>query len=78
MPEQKKILILAGPNGAGKTTFANAFLPSEIGCPIIINAELIAVGVAPFQSETAVVAAGRLCSADSIQFDQVDKNLVDA
>jgi predicted ABC-type ATPase len=56
----KKIIIIAGPNGAGKTTFAKEFLPSEAGCPIFINADLIAAGIAPFQPETAAVAAGRL------------------
>jgi predicted ABC-type ATPase len=56
----KKIIIIAGPNGAGKTTFAKEFLPSEAGCPIFINADLIAAGIAPFQPETAAISAGRL------------------
>lgn len=56
----KKIIIIAGPNGAGKTTFAKEFLPSEAGCPIFINADLIAAGLSPFQPETAAIAAGRL------------------
>lgn len=38
----KRILIIAGPNGAGKTTFAQEFLPGEAGCPIFVNADLIA------------------------------------
>ena len=45
---QKKIIIIAGPNGAGKTTFAEEFLPKEANCPIFVNADLIAAGLAPF------------------------------
>jgi predicted ABC-type ATPase len=41
-PQAKRIYILAGPNGAGKTTFAREFLTREAGCPIFINADLIA------------------------------------
>jgi predicted ABC-type ATPase len=56
----KRIIIIAGPNGAGKTTFAREFLPSEAGCPIFINADLIAQGISPFAPESAAIAAGRL------------------
>lgn len=56
----KTILIIAGPNGAGKTTFAEEFLPNEAQCPIFVNADLIAKGLAPFSPETAAVKAGRL------------------
>lgn len=57
---EKKIVIIAGPNGAGKTTFAREFLPNEAGCPIFVNADLIAVGLSPFQPELAAVKAARL------------------
>lgn len=57
---EKKIAIIAGPNGAGKTTFAREFLPNEAGCPIFVNADLIAAGLSPFQPELAAVKAGRL------------------
>jgi predicted ABC-type ATPase len=57
---QKKIIIVAGPNGAGKTTFARSFLPAEAKLPRFINADLIAVGLAPFAPETAAVKAARL------------------
>lgn len=57
---QKKIIIIAGPNGAGKTTFAREFLPNEAGCPIFINADLIAAGFSPFQPEQAAIKAGRI------------------
>ncbi len=57
---EKKIVIIAGPNGAGKTTFAREFLPNESGCPVFINADLIAAGLSPFQPELVSVKAGRL------------------
>lgn len=57
---EKKIVIIAGPNGAGKTTFAREFLPNEAGCPIFVNADLIAAGISPFQPERAAFRAGRL------------------
>lgn len=60
MSTEQKIVIVAGPNGAGKTTFAREFLPQEAHCPVFINADLIAAGLAPFQPETAAIRAGRL------------------
>jgi predicted ABC-type ATPase len=59
-PAGKQILIIAGPNGAGKTTFAKEFLPNEAGCPVFINADLIAAGLSPFAPDLAAVKAGRL------------------
>jgi predicted ABC-type ATPase len=58
--QPKKIIIIAGPNGAGKTTFAREFLPNEAGCPIFVNADLIAAGLSPFQPELASIKAGRV------------------
>lgn len=60
MHPDRKVIIIAGPNGAGKTTFAREFLPYEAGCPMFVNADLIAAGLAPFAPETAAVQAGRL------------------
>jgi predicted ABC-type ATPase len=60
MPAARKVIIIAGPNGAGKTTFAREFLPNEAGCPVFVNADLIAAGLAPFAPETAAMHAGRL------------------
>ena len=60
MTGTQKIIIIAGPNGAGKTTFARQFLPKEADCPIFVNADLIAAGLAPFSPETAAIRAGRL------------------
>lgn len=56
----KKIIIIAGPNGAGKTTFAREYLPNEAACPVFVNADLIAAGLAPFAPEVAAVKAARL------------------
>ncbi|MBL8388211.1 MAG: zeta toxin family protein [Hydrogenophaga sp.] len=60
MNPERKVIIIAGPNGAGKTTFAREFLPREAACPVFVNADLIAAGLAPFAPETAAVQAGRL------------------
>ena len=60
MSEPLEVFIIAGPNGAGKTTFAREFLPQEARCPVFINADLIAAGLAPFAPETAAIQAGRL------------------
>lgn len=57
---QPRVLIIAGPNGAGKTTFAREFLPNEAGCPVFVNADLIAAGLAPFAPEAAAIPAARL------------------
>ena len=54
------MIIIAGPNGAGKTTFAREFLPMEAGCPVFVNADLIAAGLSPFAPEKAAIRAGKL------------------
>lgn len=56
----RRVIIIAGPNGAGKTTFAREFLPNEAGCPVFVNADLIAAGLAPFAPESAALQAGRV------------------
>ena len=56
----RRIIIIAGPNGAGKTTFAEEFLPHEANCPIFVNADLIAAGLAPFDPDGVAIKAGRL------------------
>jgi len=65
---EKKIVIIAGPNGAGKTTFAREFLPFEAGCPLFINADLIAAGLSPFDPDAAAFRAGRL------MLTEIDRN----
>ena len=56
----KRVFVIAGPNGAGKTTFATEFLPNEAGCPIFVNADLIAAGLSPFRSSLVAVQAAKL------------------
>jgi predicted ABC-type ATPase len=56
----KNIYVIAGPNGSGKTTFAMKFLPEYVKCPNFINADLIAMGLAPFGPERAALKAGKL------------------
>ena len=58
--EPPRIIIIAGPNGAGKTTFAREFLTREAACPVFVNADLIAAGLAPFAPDTAALQAGRV------------------
>ncbi len=60
MADGLRVIVIAGPNGAGKTTFARQFLPNEANCPVFVNADLIAAGLAPFAPETAALQAGRL------------------
>ena len=60
MEEVPRVIIIAGPHGAGKTTFAREFLPREAACPVFVNADLIAAGIAPFAPENAALRAGRL------------------
>lgn len=60
MEPPRKVIIIAGPNGAGKTTFAREFLPNEAACPVFVNADLIAAGLAPFAPQSAAVQAGRM------------------
>ena len=62
-----KILILAGPNGAGKTTFAREFVRKELGFKHFVNADLIAVGMSPFEPELAAITAGR------VMLDHIDR-----
>lgn len=54
------IYIIAGPNGAGKTTFATEFLPKYAQCKNFVNADLIARGLAPFNSKSVEITAGRI------------------
>ncbi|MFD0669412.1 zeta toxin family protein [Ramlibacter sp. MAHUQ-53] len=60
MVDPLRVIIIAGPNGAGKTTFAREFLPHEAGCPVFVNADLIAAGLSPFAPEAVAVQAARL------------------
>ena len=61
MPSNTPVIyLIAGCNGVGKTTFAKAFLPQEAKCLNFLNADLIAAGIAPLNSQAAQLKAGRL------------------
>jgi predicted ABC-type ATPase len=65
MSTEKKIVVIAG---AGKTTFAREWLPFEAGCPLFVNADLIAAGLSPFDPDAAFFRAGRL------MLTEIDRN----
>ncbi len=65
--QRNRIVIIAGPNGAGKTTFAREFLPREAGCPVFINADLIARGLSPFAPEKVALQAGKLMLGEIVR-----------
>ncbi len=52
--------MLAGPNGAGKTTAAMTVLPTYLGIFEFVNADEIARGLNPLNSEGQAVAAGKI------------------
>lgn len=60
MAATPRVILIAGPNGAGKTTFAREFLPTDANCPVFVNTDLIAAGLAPFAPETVARQAGRI------------------
>lgn len=55
----KEIVILGGPNGAGKTTTARVLLPEFLDLHPFLNADDIARKIAPWDVESAALAAGR-------------------
>ena len=58
--EDKNLYVIAGCNGAGKTTASFTILPEIINCQEFINADEIAKGLSPFQSEKVAFEAGRI------------------
>src|SRR3972149_11402644 len=54
------IYIIAGCNGAGKTTASYTILPEILHCNEFVNADSIASGLSPFNSESQSFAGGRL------------------
>jgi predicted ABC-type ATPase len=62
------IYLIAGCNGAGKTTFAKQFLPHEVKCLNFLNADLIAQGLSPLNTQAAAIKAGRLLLAEFRRF----------
>ncbi len=60
MPE---LYIIAGCSGAGKTTVAFTMVPEFLYCREFVNADEIAKGISPFQSEKIAFLSGRLMLA---------------
>ena len=56
----KDIYIVAGCNGAGKTTASFNILPEMLNCKEFVNADEIARGLSPFNTDSVSVDAGRL------------------
>lgn len=68
--KNKNVYIIAGSNGSGKTTFARLFLPEYVKCPNFVNADLIALGLAPFGPRSAAIKAGKLVLGQIQEFAQ--------
>lgn len=56
----KQLYIIAGPNGAGKTVASYTILPEIFDCKEFVNADEIARGISPFNSDKIGIKAGRL------------------
>ena len=56
----KDLYIICGCNGAGKTTASYTVLPEILQCKEFVNADEIARGLSPFNSEDVAIEAGRL------------------
>lgn len=52
--------MIAGPNGAGKTSSAPDLLQEAVGIDAVVNADVIAQGLAAFSPESAAFVAGRI------------------
>lgn len=53
-------VVVAGPNGAGKSTAAPRLLTSTLRVVEFLNADLIARGLSPFNSEAVALAASEI------------------
>jgi predicted ABC-type ATPase len=54
------LYIIAGCNGAGKTTASFTVLPEMLHCKEFVNADEIAKGLSPFNSERVSIQAGKI------------------
>jgi len=54
------LFIIAGCNGAGKTTTSFTVLPEILQCREFVNADNIAAGLSPFNTDSVAVEAGRI------------------
>jgi predicted ABC-type ATPase len=68
------LYIIAGPNGAGKTTSAESMLPGILNCVEFVNADNIAKGLSPFNTEGVAFEAGRIMlhRINDLAFQKVD------
>ena len=69
----KKLFIIAGPNGAGKTTASYTILPEIFDCKEFVNADEIARGLSPFNSDNVSLKAGRLMLSRIKELLETDK-----
>ena len=60
MTTKPMLYVIAGCNGAGKTSFAKIFLPHEIKCLRLLNADEIARGLSPLAPGRSAFKAGRI------------------
>jgi len=68
---KKNFYIIAGPNGAGKTTLSKVLLKDVFKCQNFVNADEIAKGIAPAQTQTQkydILAA-------KMMLDQIDSHI---
>ncbi|RLD41841.1 MAG: zeta toxin [Bacteroidetes bacterium] len=56
----RNLYIIAGPNGAGKTVASYTILPEIFNVKEFVNADEIARGISPFNSDKVGIKAGRL------------------
>jgi predicted ABC-type ATPase len=56
----KNLYIIAGCNGSGKTTVSFNILPEILNCKEFVNADEIAKGLSPFNTDSVAIEAGRL------------------
>ena len=68
------LYIISGCNGAGKTTASYTVLPEMLNCKEFVNADNIASGLSPFNSDTVAFEAGRIMLN---RIDELLKNNLD-
>lgn len=68
------LYIISGCNGAGKTTLSYTLVPEILHCREFVNADNIAAGLSPFNTDGVAMEAGRIMlkRVDDLINDQVD------